>query len=63
GPHMIAIDLIGPDFYWWCIEEPELCKKFLNKITQGLIEAEEYVRSIDVHPNAYDGYGIAEDTS
>jgi hypothetical protein len=34
GPHMIAVDLAGTDFYIWCVEEPELCKEFLSKITQ-----------------------------
>ena len=63
GPHMIAIDLVGTDFYIWCLEEPELCKQFLMKITQGLIEAEEYSRKIDPRPNAYDSYGTAEDSS
>lgn len=63
GPHMIAIDLVGADFYWWCIEEPDLCKDFLMKITQGLIEAEEYIRKIDPRENPYDAYGIAEDSS
>jgi uroporphyrinogen-III decarboxylase len=60
---MIAVDLAGTDFYIWCVEEPELCKEFLSKITQGLIEAEEYARKIDPRPNAYDAYGLAEDSS
>ncbi len=63
GPHMIAIDLVGTDFYWWCIEEPKLCKEFLIKITNGLIQCEEYVRTLDPRKNAYDAYGIAEDSS
>jgi uroporphyrinogen-III decarboxylase len=63
GPHMIAIDLIGEDFYWWCIEEPELCKEFLQKITNGLIEAEEHSRSLDPRTAQYDAFGIAEDSS
>ena len=63
GPHMVAIDLIGEDFYWWCIEEPELCKEFLQKITDGIIESEEYVRHIAPRPAPYDAFGIAEDSS
>ena len=63
GPHMIAVDLVGSDFYWWCIEEPELCKEFLMKITLGQIESEDYVRKIDPREDPYGGYGIAEDSS
>ena len=63
GPHMVAIDLVGTDFYWWCVEEPELCKEFLQKITDGMIEAEQYIRKIDPRPNPYDAFGIAEDSS
>jgi len=61
GPHMIAIDLVGDDFYWWCVEEPEPCKEFLQKITDGIIESEEYARKIDPRPAPYDAFGIAED--
>lgn len=63
GPHMVAIDLVGGDFYSWCLEEPEACKKFLQKITDGIIEAEEYIREIDPRGGAYDAFGIAEDSS
>jgi uroporphyrinogen-III decarboxylase len=63
GPHMVAIDLVGADFYWWCLEEPTLCKQFLQKITDGMIEAEEHIRKIDPRPGAYDAFGIAEDSS
>ena len=63
GPHMIAVDLIGTDFYWWCLEYPKECHAFLGKITDGLVEAEEYVRKIDPRTNAYDNYSIAEDSS
>ena len=63
GPHMVAIDLVGTDFYWWCVEEPKLCKEFLQKITDGIIEAEEYIRRIAPRPNPYDAFGIAEDSS
>ena len=63
GPHMIAIDLVGTDFYWWCIEAPDLCKEFLLKITNGLIESEEYIRRINPRNNAYISYFIAEDSS
>jgi len=63
GPHMIAIDLVGTNFYWWCLEEPEPCKEFLMKITQGLIEAEEYIRKVDPRENPCDAYGTAEDSS
>lgn len=63
GPHMIAVDLVGTDFYVWCMEEPALCKEFLLKITRGIIEAEEYIRKLDPRPNACDAYGLAEDSS
>ncbi|MCL2813388.1 MAG: hypothetical protein FWD23_02180 [Oscillospiraceae bacterium] len=63
GPHMVAIDLVGGDFYWWCLEEPEACKEFLQKITDGITEAEEHIRKIDPRGGAYDVFGIAEDSS
>ena len=63
GPHMIAVDLVGTNFYWWCVEYPNECREFLGKITSGLIEAEEHARVIDPRPAAYDAYGLAEDSS
>jgi len=48
--HMIAIDLVGQDFYWWMIEYPDACHRFLAKISQGEIEAEEVTHRIDPRP-------------
>lgn len=62
SPHMIAVDLVGEDFYWWMIEYPEACHRFLEKITKGEIESEENTRRIDPRPRG-DHYGIAEDSA
>lgn len=61
SPHMIAIDLVGEDFYWWMLEYPRQCHQFLEKITQGEIAAEEHTRRIDPRPRG--GYGLAEDSA
>ena len=50
SPHMIAIDLVGEDFYWWILEYPEACHRFLDKITQAEIISEENTRRIDPRP-------------
>ena len=63
SPHMIAIDLVGEDFYWWTLEYPEACHRFLAKITQGEIEAEEHARRVQGLPLTGDAYGIAEDSA
>ena len=61
SPHMIAIDLVGDRFYWWQIEYPEQCHAFLEKITQGLIDAQRHFMEIDPRPRG--GFGLAEDTA
>jgi uroporphyrinogen decarboxylase len=61
GPHMIAVDLAGPDFYWWMLEYPEACRRFLERITTGMLQAERHCRAVDPRPRG--GYGIAEDSS
>ena len=61
GPFMIAIDLVGMDFYWWILEEPERCHRFLGKLATYLSEAELNVRKIDPRPRP--SYMIAEDSS
>lgn len=62
SPHMLAIDLVGEDFYWWMLEYPERCHRFLGKITQGEIDAENLARTIDPRPRG-DIYGQAEDSA
>ena len=62
SPHMIAIDLVGEDFYWWMLEYPDACHRFLKKITLGEIAAEENARRIDPRPRG-ESYGIAEDSA
>jgi len=62
SPHMLAVDLVGEDFYWWMLEYPENCHRFLGKITQGEIAAEELVRQIDPRPRG-DVFGLAEDSA
>ena len=61
GPHMTAIDIVGEDFYWWQIEYPEACERFLGKITEGMIQAEKNFRRID--PAMRQSYGTAEDSA
>ena len=61
SPHMIAIDLVGTDFYWWQVEYPDACHDFLRKITDGLIAAQRYFMGIDPRPRG--GFGLAEDTA
>ncbi len=62
SPHMLAVDLVGADFYWWMLEYPQNCHRFLEKITQGEIIAEEYVRKIDPRSRG-DEFGLAEDSA
>jgi uroporphyrinogen-III decarboxylase len=61
GPHMVAVDVAGHDFYWWMLEYPERCHAFLDKITSGMIQAEQHFRELDPRPRS--AYGIAEDTA
>ena len=62
SPHMIAVDLVGMDFYWWMMEYPKQCHRFLDKITQAEIASEENTRRIDPRPRSK-SYGIAEDSA
>ena len=62
SPHMIAIDLIGIDFYCWQVEYPEACHRFLSRITDTLIAAQHHFAKIDgrSQPGLW---GLAEDTA
>jgi uroporphyrinogen-III decarboxylase len=62
SPHMIAIDLVGEDFYWWMLEYPEACHRFLSKITRGEIDAENLVRQIDPQPRG-EYFSLGEDSA
>lgn len=62
-PHMVAVDLIGTDFYWWMYEYPEETKQFLHRITMAMIRCEEYVRQRDPNSRGYDVHNMAADTS
>ena len=61
SPHMIAVDLVGIDFYCWQIECPDKCHAFLAKITTGLIRTLRYFMTIDDRPR--DMFCLAEDTA
>ena len=61
SPHMIAIDLVGENFYWWMLEYPGACHRFLDKITQAEIISEENTRKIDPRPRTT--YALAEDSA
>jgi hypothetical protein len=62
SPHMIAIDLVGEDFYWWMKAYPEACHRFLAKITRGEIAAEALTRQIDPRPRGA-VFALAEDSA
>ena len=62
SPHMLAIDLVGEDFYWWMLEYPQQCHRFLAKITQGEIDAENLARQVDPRPRG-NIFGLAEDSA
>jgi uroporphyrinogen-III decarboxylase len=59
--HMIAIDLVGDNFYWWVLEYPEACHCFLDKITRAEILSEDNTRRIDPRPRTT--YALAEDSA
>jgi uroporphyrinogen decarboxylase len=61
GPHMIAIDLVGENFYAWMLECPERCHVFMQKITHGLIQAQRRFEEIDPGPRT--SFGLAEDSA
>ena len=61
GPHMVAIDLVGDDFYWWMLEYPEACHELLNTITNGLLHAETCFRRLD--RSARPNFAVAEDSA
>ena len=61
GPHMIAIDLAGENFYLWMLEYPEACHRLLDKITTGMIQAARLFRQVDPRPRS--AYGTAEDSA
>lgn len=61
SPHMIAVDLVGVDFYAWQLEYPSECHAFLSTITDALIAAQHDFMEIDPRPRG--GFGLAEDTA
>jgi len=62
GPHMMAVDLVGSDFYWWMLEYPQQCHQFMQKITEAMIGAERHCRQVDPRPRG-GMYGIGEDSA
>jgi len=61
SPHMIAVDLVGVDFYWWILECPDDCHAFLAKITRALIDAHRHLARIDGCTRG--ATGLAEDSA
>ena len=61
GPHMIAIDLAGENFYLWMLEYPEACHRLMEKITAGMIRAATLFRQVDPRPRSV--FGTAEDSA
>jgi uroporphyrinogen-III decarboxylase len=62
SPHMIAIDLVGVEFYLWQVEYPEACHRFLDRITNALIEAQRHFLRLD-GAEWHGQCGLAEDTA
>jgi uroporphyrinogen-III decarboxylase len=62
SPHMIAIDLVGVEFYCWQSEYPEACHRFLGRITDALIAAQRHFLKLDNQTWGGIG-GVAEDTA
>jgi uroporphyrinogen-III decarboxylase len=46
SPFMAAVDLAGPNFYTWLLEAPQVCKRFLQQVTNRYIEVETEFRKI-----------------
>lgn len=46
SPFMAAVDLVGPNFYTWLLEAPDMCKSLLQAITNRYIEVETEFRKI-----------------
>ncbi|MHB9131643.1 MAG: uroporphyrinogen decarboxylase family protein [Armatimonadota bacterium] len=61
SPFMLAVDLVGVDFYWWLIEYPEACHRFIGKISDAVLQADAYYRTID--PRVRGTYELAEDSA
>lgn len=61
SPHMVAVDMAGTEFYYWMAECPDLCHKFLRKITEAMCRAEDHVRKIDGMDRGY--YALADDSA
>ena len=61
SPHMLAIDLVGSDFYWWQMEYPDACHRFLEKITRALLQTQQFFESRWPRPRW--GAGLAEDSA
>ena len=61
SPHMLAIDLVGADFYWWQVEHADACHRFLDKITNALRQAQDHFERVCPRPRG--GAGLAEDSA
>ncbi len=61
SPFMLAVDLVGVDFYWWLVEYPEACHCFIDKITKAVLQTDAYYRTID--PRVRGQYELAEDSA
>jgi uroporphyrinogen-III decarboxylase len=61
GPFSTAVDLVGEDFYWWLLEYPEACHMLLDRITKGMIRAENNFRKVDQRPRTQ--YSLGEDSA
>lgn len=60
GPFLVAVDMVGPDLFWWLYEYPEAVKRLLLAIRTSMLEAERRLRSIQGVP-ASGGFGCSED--
>ncbi|MCX6132538.1 MAG: hypothetical protein NTU47_01880 [Ignavibacteriales bacterium] len=62
SPFMTAIDLVDTNFYTWMLEAPDLCKVFLQKITDRFIEVETGFRKVVGRPEQ-DGLCYSDDSA
>lgn len=62
GPITVAVDLVGPDFYWWLCEYPRACHKLLETITHSIIGTETTFRRKYAVPQ-HSGFCVGDDAA
>jgi hypothetical protein len=62
SPFMTAVDLVDTNFYTWMLEAPDLCKMFLENLTDRFVEVETEFRKIMGRP-MLDGLCYSDDSA